>query len=116
LTAPSTLKARDWANTPRRALRPTEVVTRLAGASGWQLAGDGPRVSIEKSFRFANYHETMAFVNAVAFVAHRQDHHPELLVTYAGCTVRFNTHDVQGLSETDFECAAQVDALLAPHG
>ena len=101
---------------PRRALRPTEVVTRLGAAPGWQLSGDGPQVAIEKAFRFANYHETLAFVNAVAFVAHRRDHHPELVVTYGGCTVRFNTHEVQGLSETDFECAAQVDALLATHG
>jgi len=111
-----TLKSRDGSRTPRRALRPTEVVTRLAAAPGWQLAGDGPQVVIEKTFRFGNYHETIAFVNAIAFLAHRQDHHPELVVTYASCVVRFNTHDVQGLSETDFECAAQVDALLAAHG
>ena len=102
--------------TARRALRPTEVVTRLAALPGWQLAGDGPRVAIEKSFRFSNYHETLAFVNAVAFIAHRRDHHPELVVTFGSCTVRYNTHDVQGLSESDFECAAQVDALLAAHG
>lgn len=102
--------------TPRRALRPTEVVTRLSAAPGWQLRGDGAQVTIEKNFRFTNYHETMAFVNAVAFIAHRRDHHPELVVSYGGCTVRYNTHDVQGLSETDFECAALVDALIAPHG
>jgi 4a-hydroxytetrahydrobiopterin dehydratase len=111
-----TLKARDWARSPRRALRPTEVVTRLATVPGWQLTGDGPHVAIEKTFRFGNYHETIAFVNAVAFLAHRQDHHPALTVTYSACIVRYNTHDVQGLSETDFECAQQVDALLAPHG
>jgi 4a-hydroxytetrahydrobiopterin dehydratase len=49
----------------------------------------------------------------VAFIAHRQDHHPELIVQYSRCVVRFNTHDVRGLSVTDFECAALVDALLA---
>lgn len=96
----------------RRALRPTEVVTRLADAPGWQLTGDGPQVAIEKTFRFANYHETLAFVNAVAFIAHRQDHHPELVVRYNACVVRWNTHDVQGLSESDFQCARAVDALL----
>lgn len=111
-----TLKTRDWSHTPRRALRPTEVVTRLAAVPGWQLAGDGAQVAIEKSFRFASYGETMAFVNAVAFIAHRQDHHPDLRVSFGECVVRWNTHDVQGLSETDFECAALVDALLAPHG
>ena len=55
----------------------------------------------------------MAFVNSVAFVARRQDHHPEMLVTYNRCVLRFNTHDVGGISMTDMECAAQVDTLLA---
>jgi len=109
----SMLTTRDWSRTPRRALGPTEIVSRLAALPGWTLAGDGADVAIEKTYTFANYHETIAFVNAVAFIAHRQDHHPGLSVHYARCVVRWNTHDVQGLSETDFACAAQVDALLA---
>ena len=109
----SMLTTRNWSSTPRRALRPTEIVSRLAALPGWTLAGDGADVAIEKTYTFANYHETIAFVNAVAFIAHRQDHHPGLSVHYARCVVRWNTHDVQGLSETDFACAAQVDALLA---
>jgi 4a-hydroxytetrahydrobiopterin dehydratase len=112
-TTNSMMTKKDWSLLPRRALSPTEVVSRLAAAAGWQLTGDGPQVAIEKTYTFANYHETMAFVNAVAFVAHRQDHHPDLSVHYNRCVVRFNTHDVSGLSDTDFECAAQVDALLA---
>ena len=110
----SMLKTKDWSKQPRRALNPTEVVTRLITAPGWKLSGDGPQVAIEKSFHFANYYETMAFVNAVALVAHQQDHHPDLSVHYNRCVVRFNTHDVSGISETDFECAALVDALLQP--
>jgi 4a-hydroxytetrahydrobiopterin dehydratase len=109
----SMLTKKDWSLLPRRALNPTEIVTRLATAPGWSLAGDGPGVAIEKTYTFANYHETMAFVNAVAFIAHRQDHHPDLSVHYARCVVRFNTHEVKGLSETDFECASLIDALLA---
>ena len=101
------------ARTPRRALRPTEVVSRLSALPGWTLTGDGEDVAIEKTFTFANYHQTQAFVNAVAFIAHRQDHHPDLSVHYGRCVVRWNTHDVRGLSDTDFACAAQVDALLA---
>jgi 4a-hydroxytetrahydrobiopterin dehydratase len=54
----------------------------------------------------------MAFVNAVAFVAHRQDHHPDLQLGYGRCTVRWHTHDVAALSASDFLCAAQVDALV----
>jgi 4a-hydroxytetrahydrobiopterin dehydratase len=97
----------------RRALNAPEVVTHLAKLQGWRLTGDGADVAIEKSWDFGDFHQTMAFVNAVAFIAHRQDHHPEMLVQYRRCVVRFNTHDVGGISPRDFECAALVDALLA---
>ena len=100
--------------TAPRALTATEIVTRLSKlGNGWALSGNGPDTAIEKTFTFANYHETIGFVNAVAFIANRMDHHPDLSVHYSRCVVRFNTHDVQGLSETDFECASLVDALLA---
>jgi 4a-hydroxytetrahydrobiopterin dehydratase len=98
---------------PRRALSATEVVTRLSAIQGWKLTGEGAGVAIEKTYTFDNYYETISFVNAVAFIANAQDHHPDLSVHYNRCVVRFNTHDVKGLSETDFECASQVDALLA---
>ena len=106
------MKKKDWSLLPRRALTAPEIVTRLAAAPGWGLRGDGADVAIEKVYTFANYHETISFVNAVAFVANAEDHHPDLSVHYSRCVVRFNTHDVNGLSETDFECAARVDALL----
>lgn len=109
----SELLKRDWAQVPRRALTPTEIVKRLADLPGWKLSGDGAEVAIEKTFRFADYFETIAFVNALAFVAHRLDHHPDLSVHYGKCVVRFSTHSVQGISETDFECASRTDALLA---
>ncbi|MEJ7928962.1 4a-hydroxytetrahydrobiopterin dehydratase [Ramlibacter sp. AN1015] len=112
MTMESMLRKKDWSEVQRRALTPTEVVTRLSAAPGWQLSGDGAEVAIEKTFRFANYYETISFVNAVAFVANAQDHHPDLSVHYSRCVVRFNTHDVQGVSSTDFECAALIDALL----
>lgn len=107
------LKKKDWTVLPRRALKPTEVVSRLATVPGWQLTGNGDHVAIEKSYGFANYYETISFVNAIAFIANAQDHHPDLSVHYNRCVVRFNTHDVKGLSQADFECAAQIDALLA---
>jgi 4a-hydroxytetrahydrobiopterin dehydratase len=107
------LKKKDWSLLPRRALTPTEIVSRLAAAPTWKLTGDGPDVAIEKTYTFDNYYETISFVNAVAFIANAQDHHPDLSVHYNRCVVRFNTHDVKGLSDTDFECASQVDGLLA---
>jgi 4a-hydroxytetrahydrobiopterin dehydratase len=85
-----------------------EIARHLADAPGWALV-DG---AIQKRYDFADYHRTMAFVNAVAWVAHAEDHHPDLLVGYNRCTVRFNTHSVGGISITDFICAAKVDALL----
>ena len=77
----------------------------------WDLVEDGHAIS--RTFRFDDYHRTMAFVNALAFVAHREDHHPDLGVHYNRCVVRFSTHDVGGLSENDFICAAKADALAA---
>jgi 4a-hydroxytetrahydrobiopterin dehydratase len=97
----------------RRALKATQVVAKLAQLEGWALSGDGADIAIEKTFTFANYYETIAFVNAVAFMAHAQDHHPALSVYFNRCVVRFNTHAVSGLSVSDFDCAARVDALLA---
>jgi len=98
----------------RRALGPTEIVTQLTQLNGEQPDGwkliDG---SIEKTFRFANFHETIGFVNALAWVANREDHHPDLSVSYNRCVVRFNTHDVEGISVSDFFCAAAVDALTS---
>jgi 4a-hydroxytetrahydrobiopterin dehydratase len=96
----------------RTALTATQIIAKLAQASGWKLHGDGANVAIEKTYLFDNFLKTMAFVNALAFIAEQQDHHPELLVTYSACSVRFNTHDVHGVSRSDFECAALVDALL----
>jgi 4a-hydroxytetrahydrobiopterin dehydratase len=86
-----------------------EVREHLAQAAGWALV-DG---AIEKRFGFANFHETMAFVNALAWVAHAEDHHPDLQLGYNRCEVRYNTHSVGGISVNDFICAAKVDALLA---
>jgi 4a-hydroxytetrahydrobiopterin dehydratase len=109
----SMLKKRDWSQESRRALKPTEIVKRLADLPGWKLSGDGDDVAIEKTFTFKDYYETISFVNALAFVANSLDHHPDLSVHYSRCVVRFSTHSLKGISETDFECAARADALLA---
>ncbi|HZF84610.1 MAG TPA: 4a-hydroxytetrahydrobiopterin dehydratase [Burkholderiaceae bacterium] len=109
----SMLTITDWKSAPpRKALGPSDIVSGLARLSGWKLAGDGANVAIEKTYTFANYFETIAFVNALALIAHRQDHHPDLSVHYNRCVVRFNTHDVGGISATDLDCARQADALL----
>ena len=76
----------------------------------WSL--DENKQTIQRSFKFKNYFETIAFVNAVAWIAHREDHHPDMEVAYNRCVVQFSTHSVGGLSENDFICAAKIDALL----
>jgi 4a-hydroxytetrahydrobiopterin dehydratase len=80
----------------------------LRDLKGWTI--DNGRLA--KTFAFKNYYETMAFVNALAWVSHREDHHPDLGVHYNKCRVEYSTHAIGGLSENDFICAAKADALL----
>ena len=68
--------------------------------------------SICKVYEFDDFYQTMAFVNAVAYIAHREDHHPELQVSYNRCAVTYSTHAIGGLSENDFICAAKVEARV----
>lgn len=68
--------------------------------------------TIERRFGFKNYYETIAFVNAAAWISHKEDHHPDMEVGYNRCVVRYTTHSVNGLSENDFICAAKLDALF----
>ena len=77
----------------------------------WSLATDAKRIS--RIWKFKNYYETIAFVNALAWIAHSEDHHPDIEVSYNRCTVHFSTHSVGGLSDNDFICAAKLDALQA---
>jgi 4a-hydroxytetrahydrobiopterin dehydratase len=79
----------------------------LARLPGWEAANG----EIAKTYSFKNYYETMAFVNASAWISHRENHHPDLEVGYNKCRVRYSTHSVGGLSENDFICAAKVEAL-----
>lgn len=81
----------------------------LAVLPGWELSGDGK--AIGKTFRFEDFHETLGFVNAIGWMANRQDHHPDLEVGYNRCAVRWSTHDVGGLSMNDFICAAKTESI-----
>lgn len=89
-------------------MTPAQVGHMLKGLSGWEYR-DG---FVRKTFKFKNYHETMAFVNATAWISHREDHHPDILVGYGQATVSYMTHAIKGISENDFICAAKVDALF----
>ena len=69
--------------------------------------------SILKKFEFKNYYQTISFVNAVAWIAHKENHHPDMEVSYRVCNIRYSTHAINGLSENDFICAAKVEALIS---
>lgn len=89
-------------------LTPEQMRPMLKGLEGWALEGG----MIAKTYKFANYYQTMAFVNAAAWVSHREDHHPDMAVGYNECRVSYITHAIGGLSENDFICAAKLDALF----
>lgn len=76
---------------------------------GWQLDTDSRL--IRREYHFRNFHQTMSFVNAIAYIANTEDHHPDLELGYDYCRVTFTTHAIAGLSENDFICAAKIDAL-----
>lgn len=107
-----TLAQRDCS--PRRGaehrLDASRVAECMRELPEWSVVEDG--AAITRTFRFPDYYRTLAFVNALAYIAHAQDHHPDLGVHYDRCVVRYSTHDVGGLSENDFICAAKADALL----
>jgi 4a-hydroxytetrahydrobiopterin dehydratase len=87
---------------------PQEANQLVKTLTGWSIENG----RLAKTFAFQNYYETMAFVNALAWIAHREDHHPDLAVHYNRCRVEYWTHAIDGLSENDFICAAKADALV----
>jgi 4a-hydroxytetrahydrobiopterin dehydratase len=100
--------------TPRKGrehrLSEARVRELLPDVPGWELTEDGHALS--RAFAFKDYFRTIAFVNALAWMANREDHHPDLSVHYDRCVVRYSTHDVGGLSENDFICAAKAELLV----
>ena len=91
-----------------RAMSDAEISVQLALLPGWAFV-DG---ALQRTFALRDYHDTIGFVNALAWMIHREDHHPDLHVGYNRCTVRWNTHSVGGVSVNDFVCAAHTDAIF----
>jgi 4a-hydroxytetrahydrobiopterin dehydratase len=89
-------------------LQPIEVENLLKRLNGWALSNG----SIAKTYSFKNYYQTIAFVNAAAWISHREDHHPDMAVGYNTCRVAYVTHAINGLSVNDFICAAKIDKLF----
>lgn len=103
--ASSKCKPCESAVTPMTQEQITRMLTKI---EGWSCANG----VITKTYNFPNYWQTMAFVNATAWISHREDHHPDITVGYNQCRVDYSTHAIKGISENDFICAAKVDALF----
>lgn len=82
-------------------------------AAEWQVSADNKLIF--RDFNFKNYYQTIAFVNAIAWMTHHENHHPDLEIGYNHCLVRYSTHALKGLSINDFICAAKVDAIFKPY-
>lgn len=91
------------------ALSQVQIDQLIPEVPGWKIH-EG---ALCRAYDFKDFHRTMAFVNALAWIAHQEDHHPDLKLGYNRCEVHFSTHSVKGLSENDFICAAKVNALTA---
>jgi 4a-hydroxytetrahydrobiopterin dehydratase len=103
----ATLRCRPLApGTP--AMSAAEIAAALTQLHGWREDGG----MLTKRYTFPDYSHTLSFVNAVAGIAHAEDHHPEITMGYGHCVVRYNTHSIGGISENDFICAAKIDHLL----
>jgi 4a-hydroxytetrahydrobiopterin dehydratase len=89
-------------------LSSAEITELMQQLEGWEFLDN----TIHKDYQFKNYYQTMAFVNAVAWISHREDHHPDLNVGYNKCRVEYTTHAINGLSENDFICAAKIDTIF----
>ena len=92
-------------------LTPASIRELLPQLPEWEVVENSH--ALTRTFSFKDYYRTMSFVNALAHIANTEDHHPDLSVHYDRCVVRFSTHDVGGLSENDFICAAKADQLAS---
>ena len=85
-----------------------EIAALLLQVPGWSIESN----QLSRTFNFRNYYESLAFVNATAWISHGQDHHPDIALGYNAVTMRYSSHSAGGLTENDFICAAKVSALL----
>ncbi|MDT8437453.1 MAG: 4a-hydroxytetrahydrobiopterin dehydratase [Wenzhouxiangellaceae bacterium] len=91
-------------------LSPAAANALLQRIPGWVLAEDGKRIT--RRFEFKGFYKTVAFINALAWIANSEGHHPDFEAGYNYCVVHYTTHAIDGLSDNDFICAAKVNALL----
>lgn len=86
------------------------IESNLSELEGWEVPLN--YANINKTFHFKNYHQTIAFVNAITWLANKEDHHPKICFDYNSCEVTLATHVVKGLTMNDMIMAAKINALL----
>ncbi|MDH5395314.1 MAG: 4a-hydroxytetrahydrobiopterin dehydratase [Gammaproteobacteria bacterium] len=84
--------------------------TYLTELSHWTCSEDNKIIS--RRCQFTNYYQTLAFINAVAWIAHQENHHPDIQFSYNQCTINYTTHSANGITLFDFICAAHIEQLL----
>ena len=90
-------------------LSKSQIHKHLKNLTGWSYE----KGAITKTFSFKNYYETLSFVNAVAWIANAEDHHPDMSFGYKQCRIEYSTHSIKGISENDFICAAKIEKLIS---
>jgi 4a-hydroxytetrahydrobiopterin dehydratase len=98
--------------TPKK-LTESEIKNFINEVKTWEF--DKNNNLISRDFKFKNYYNTIAFINAAAWIIHQENHHPEIIITYNSCRISFNTHSVNGISKNDFICAAKINNLLSDY-
>ena len=78
--------------------------------AGWALMDDSNK--IYKAFKLKNHYEIMAVINLIAWISHREDHHPEIIFSYNTARIIYYTYAIDGLSENDFICASKIDKAI----
>ena len=85
------------------------IEEKLKDLAGWSF--NSQKNCLEKEYYFKSYLKNIAFVNAIAWIANKENHHPDLEVRYDKCIVSITTHDQKGISEKDFELARKINEL-----
>jgi 4a-hydroxytetrahydrobiopterin dehydratase len=83
-----------------------EVTAALSELEGWDQDGDQ---AISRTFSFSDHITAMGFVNRVAMVAEKMDHHPNLRIVYNTVDIELSTHDASGVTEKDIDLARAIE-------
>lgn len=96
-------------NTQPQLLTEKQCNSYLKEIPEWNYSVEEQKIT--RHFKFKNYYQTLAFINAAAWIAHQQDHHPDIEFGYNNCTINFTTHSAGGITIFDFICAARIEQL-----